>query len=934
MIDPIRPAATESRHRGSDCPPGPDGRWHVELLGTCAASSGDSRIARFPSRAVALLLARLALRPRGAHGREELIELLWPGVDLPTGRSRLRPVLSTLRHLLQPSPTGAGEVLAADRSTIRLNAEVVRCDALEFERAARDGRIADARALYRGELLPGHYDEWVCDERRRLQDLYDGLADPLPTASATAATAGPAAGATLPPPHEPPPGGTDAAAAATVHAPSYLSLFVGRDAELRQCAGLIAAHRLVTLTGTGGCGKTRLAIELAGASTRWLPGFDTIVFVELADCRDAAQLADRLRVAARLPGGATAALDVLAAHLGTGRVLVILDNFEQLVEDGGREQVAELLHRLPAVQALLTSRRALQLAGEHELRLMPLELPALDDDLLAATAKPAVALFVDRARGVRADFHLTAANREDVLAICRLLEGLPLALEIAASRVRTYALREMRAALGAGFTMVARSGASPSERLHRHASLHAAIAWSWRLLTAEAQHFLAGLTVFSGGFDALDAGAVSGAAEPHASLDALVCDSLVAVMPVDDEDGIAIGHRFHLLEAVRDFARAQVDRTQAAQLRYAHRRHFVERATQVAALQRTVPESGLGNYVEALRTGLGDGDFGVTVALMIALNSHWLMVGRPPEFLDLMQRAADSVPESTPEFSTFLSQFAILLLLSGRSAAALEQGARAVQVAGDDPRRRAEALFAHTRVDWVITRDGSRVIAPAREAVRLAQQSGARATEASALSLLGAVTLWGLHDAVAAAALYQQAETLYVALGNRRGSLQSWHGRMGCLFETGRYDETIALGRRLVEVAAELGNVEAELVALDLIVESLLKTRRFTEALTTAQREAGMAQRHHRTYNLVYAVWHQGRTLARLRRPEEAGVLMAFAVRYWEENLGPLTSTQTRHVARVKRLVQAQVGPARTEALWAMGRELPAQAAIRRAGGT
>lgn len=889
-----------------------DGRWRVELLGGLTATSGSSRIEHFSTRAVALLFARLVLFPTRAHGREELIELLWPGVDLEAGRNRLRQALSTLRYMIEPAGGVAGTVLVADRRTLRIHEGVVSCDAREFERALREGRNVEARALYRGELLPGFYDEWVLDERARLQALADTL-----VALAVEPAVYPAEAAT---PAAPLP--------AVVHAPAYLSTFIGREHELARCARQVERLRLVTITGAGGCGKTRLATELAHVPAAFDPPFEAVVFAELADCWQADQLAERLRVAARIDAGKSA-LEMLRNRFGTRRVLLVLDNFEQLVDRGGAEVLAELLQHLPAAHALVTSRRVLQIAGEHEFGLLPFVLPEPGDDLARLARNPAVALFVDRARGVRPEFHLMASNRDDLLATCRLLEGLPLALEIAASRVRTYSLREMREALTRGFGIVARS-AVQAARDPRHASLQAAIGWSWQLLTPEGRVFLGSLTVFRGGFSADDAHAVSDASDTHAVLDALVRDSLLAVTPerVPDTphlpaDG-ASRHRFHLLESVREFVRERTDPARAAASRLAHRRHFVAQARMVAARHGSVPEAALGNFIEAIQTGLADNDAAQALALVTGLKAQWESVHTPPEALALMLRAYDGVAETTEGFSTFLSVLAIVLFQAGRPAEALKCGARALRVAADDPVLRAEALFAHTRVDWVWKREGPRVLEAAREAVRLAEGSD-RPVLASSLSLLAAITLWGLDDAAASYALYERAEAVYVAQGNRRGAMQAWYGRMGCLHVTGRHDEALRLGETFEPAAAALGNIEAQLVCLDLMAASYAKTRRFAESLATAQREARLARRHDRNYNLVYAVWHQGRSLARLRRPEEAAVLMAFAVRYWAEHLGALPAPEQRELARVKRLISVQLEPGRFDALWARGNALTAR---------
>ena len=137
--------------------------WQIQLLGGLRATHGNSVIAQFPSRPIAMLLARLALQPQRRYAREELIELLWPDVELDVGRNRLRQVLSTLRRLLEPPDVPPYSVLIADRQTIALTADAISCDVVEFEQLLRKGAIAQALDCYRGDLLPGFLDEWVED---------------------------------------------------------------------------------------------------------------------------------------------------------------------------------------------------------------------------------------------------------------------------------------------------------------------------------------------------------------------------------------------------------------------------------------------------------------------------------------------------------------------------------------------------------------------------------------------------------------------------------------------------------------------------------------------------------------------------------------------------------------------------------------------------
>ena len=230
--------------------------WQVKLLGGLKVQRSDLTLANFGSRSVAALLARLALYPQRSHAREELIELLWPGVSLDVGRNRLRQALFTLRQLLEPPALVPAPVLVADRLSVRVVAGAFECDALSFERCVQEGRHAQALRLYAGELLPGFYDEWVNTERQRLAALHERASAAAPGAR----DAGEPSSNTVPPqPADP----AHAAPMARNTLPVYLTRFFGRDTEGARLRADVLGHRLVTLLGAGGSGKTRLAVELA-----------------------------------------------------------------------------------------------------------------------------------------------------------------------------------------------------------------------------------------------------------------------------------------------------------------------------------------------------------------------------------------------------------------------------------------------------------------------------------------------------------------------------------------------------------------------------------------------------------------------------------------------------------------------------------------------
>ena len=226
-----------------------------------------------------MLLASLALQPDRQHAREALIERLWPQASLTAGRASLRQALSTLRRLFERSAPGLPPLFLVDRRHLRINAAACHCDAVEFERALAAHHFDEARRCYRGELLPGYYDDWVELERLRLAARFEAL-DSL--AFSVGAIAGPSHGLSAP---------RAGASAAQLMLPDGQPPLIGREAELADLLRRLASARLLTLTGQGGCGKTRLALELA----RRADGFDEIVFVTLADCETTEQAATQLQ---------------------------------------------------------------------------------------------------------------------------------------------------------------------------------------------------------------------------------------------------------------------------------------------------------------------------------------------------------------------------------------------------------------------------------------------------------------------------------------------------------------------------------------------------------------------------------------------------------------------------------------------------------------
>ena len=333
--------------------------------------------------------------------------------------------------------------------------------------------------------------------------------------------------------------------------PVSLTPFIGRDEEVDALRRLLDHTRLLTLTGAGGSGKTRLAAEVAARTAdRYADG---IAWVELAPLGDADLLPTYLLDALGIEPGARAPVTALVDSLRERQLLLVLDNCEHLVE--ACASIAEVtLRGCPRVHILATSREALGVGGERAWLVPGLSLPPRDAGVGQLEHSTAVQLFVDRAQAASASFRLTAANAPAVAQICRRMDGLPLAIELAAARVRSLPPEELASRLDDSFRVL-RSGSRTA--VPRHRTLREAIDWSYRLLGDHERALLQRLAIFAGDFTLHAAESVAAdtdldAADVLDTLGALVDKSLVVMR---ESDGSA---RFYLLETIRQFAAGQL----------------------------------------------------------------------------------------------------------------------------------------------------------------------------------------------------------------------------------------------------------------------------------------------------------------------------------------------------------------------------------------
>lgn len=907
----------------------PNPLYRIQLLTGLQVQLGERTIARFSTQKAAALLAYLACHSGQTHPREVLIDMLWPDTILRAGRASLSQALSSLRRQLEIPGIPAGALIQTTYSTVGLNPDVITTDVAEFEAALRSAAqvtdseqrarfLTEAVECYRGELLPGFYEDWVLVEQQRLADLHFQAsrrlvahleqagepdraldfacrvvaADPLreeahcdlirlyvatgqpavarrqyrelervlreelnttPCATTRALVERllrevPAIGGSDTPskgqrksPRRQKKEEMNASDSSFLPPPSFLppqvTRFFGREGEIKRLAERLSsvtppACRLATLSGAGGSGKTRLALEVAG---RLLEAYSGAVwFVPLADLRDARQIPDAIADVLRLPRSPNVEpMEQVVEFLngngvqifrysGVGEAvrppttdhqpssLLVLDNMEHLLaaerrkSEDGAAVVRALLDRVPTLTCLVTSRQPLGLSDEREFPVLPLPTPESEpqrhgdteegkreegkgksDSLTPNTQYPipnaqhrtpaqlmqfsSVQLFVDRAQAVRPDFQVTDRNAAAIAELCCRLEGIPLAIELAAARAKVLTPAQMLAQLERRFDFLVSRKRDATER---HRSLWAAVEWSYRLLSPDLRRFFARLSVFRGGWTVEAAQEVC--EEPLALdyLEYLQEGSLVLAEETEE------GMRFRMLETLREYAEEQLPLLDRTSIKRRHLSFFLALAEEAEPqLAGSVQKRWL-NRLEMehdnLRAALygwqadASGDAMVGLRLAAALWRFWMIRGY--------------LSEGRKWFSDTLSD--------SRACKQTKERSNALNGAG---------ILASQQGDYTSAR------ALCEESLTIERELGDKQGMASRLGNLGNVAR-SQADYVQARSLLEECLAVHQELGDRKGIALSLNNLAIVANYQGDYDAAQALNREALAIRRELGD--------------------------------------------------------------------------------------------------------------------------------
>ncbi len=603
-------------------------KWTIRLLGRLEVVSSSQETVRIPSRTALSLLAYLSLNRAREASNDELQGLFWPESDGDKQAQNLRRSIADLRKVLERDlPLGA--VIVTRKGYVSLNQDRVATDVERFLDLTRHSeedqtRLAEAVGLYAGPLLAPLSNDWMKGHRMELEERFGQTVDRLcgllieQGSVKEAINIGRAAVVAAPSREDvhialiqayrlagmsvealrqfeelerildetwgetPSARAREALEAAFAenqprkhNLPEQLTSFIGREKEIEEVCELLSKTRLLTLTGSGGCGKTRLSLQVA---SRVLDQYrDGVWFVEFAPLADPGLVPNTVAAALGLSEQPSKSIEqTLLDYLKAKRLLLVLDNCEHLLL--ACSQVAEaVLRHCPSVVILANSREGLAIGGELVYRVPSLSLPNPREQQTPESLAQceSVQLFVERATHVQRAFAVTDQNAAALASICQRLDGIPLAIELAAARLRSLSVEEINAKLDQRFRLL--TGGSRTA-LPRQQTLRSLIDWSYDLLNEAEKALLCRLAVFAGGWTLESAEQVcsGGVVLEGEVLDLLtsLCDKNLVV--ADEDDGAT---RYRMLETVRQYARDRLlEGSDGERWRDRHQTYFLDLA--------------------------------------------------------------------------------------------------------------------------------------------------------------------------------------------------------------------------------------------------------------------------------------------------------------------------------------------------------------------
>jgi predicted ATPase/class 3 adenylate cyclase len=705
---------------------------------------------------------------------------------------------------------------------------------------------------------------------------------------------------------------------------------IGREQQVTEAVALVRREgiRLVTLTGAGGTGKTRLSLQVAAELVADFE--DGVFFVDLAAITDPhlfiPTVAQTLSVREK-PGQSL--VETLKDYLRDKHLLLVLDNFEQLLDAG--PAVSAVLAGAPNLKALVTSRAPLHLLGEHEYSVPPLAVPDLNASESPATlaAYEAVQLFLERAQAVKPAFELTSENAPAVAEICARLDGLPLAIELGAARVRILSPQALLGRLSQRLALLTGGGRDAPARQR---TLRDTIEWSYGLLIPSEQRLFARLSVFLGGrtIDAAEA-----VCDPAAELGAAVFDvvaSLVENSLLRQDEGPAGEPRFFMLETIREYALDRLERSGEGELlRERHAHYFVSLAEEAEPeilgadqiLWLEWLEAERDNFRAALGWSLERGDTELALRLIGSLRRAWVARGYLSETRQWLEAAFERSAAVPPQVEAkALYGLGRVALVEGdydQAIPSLKRSARLFRELGE-----AEGLvFSLADLSFIATAQGRHEDAQrfADESLAEAEAAGNERTIAAALHSV-ACTKLDADEYGEARSLFEQSLALRRNLGDKRNIANSlcYLGSVALL--EGDYDGATALLDESLALGRELGNLL--IVSAALANESLVALAAGDAERAAALCIEGLALSHElgdkrTTVECLHALAGVAAVQA---KPLQAALLSGAAESLHAAISAPPSPAERMLGERFILVARAAVDDKSFEATWARGRRM------------